>query len=127
MMETMRKKTLKTLILNLGFCALFFLSLMACKKSFNGQFAGTWFSTDPQETLNFISDRVFTKRFYDGLDHTFMYWYTSDSVTIQYSGPDKILVKPTTHAYKLQGDELTIDFTSGCYGFDKRIIEYIKK
>jgi len=46
------------------------------------------------------------------------------SITIQYKGPNEIYVKPTTHPYKLNEDELIIDFTGGCYGFERAILKY---
>ena len=114
----------------LVFSILIGLIMWSCEKESNlpdGKFIGTWISTNTQDNLNFLSDSVFTKQFYDGLDHPFIYSYTYDSITIQYKGPLYILVLPTTHHYEFKEKELLIDFANGCYGFDKKVIKYIRK
>ena len=106
------------------------VSIIACEKESNfpdGRFIGTWVSTDQIDTLIFLSDNDFVKPFYDGINHSFIYSYTNDSITIQYKGPNKILVQPTTHHFELKRKELLIDFTRSCYGFNQKEIEYNKE
>jgi hypothetical protein len=101
--------------------AVFFVVLVSCEKEFepDGRFIGTWeILTPDHDTLLFSDESSFSRKFYDGLLHSFKYSYDSDSITIQYSGPNLILVQPSTHHYEFKNNQLLIDFTNGCYGFE---------
>lgn len=98
--------------------------LFSCEKNneINNSFIGTWrISTPDSDTITFIDGSLFNRKFYDNITHSFKYSYDGDSITIQYSGPNKILVKPTTHYYEFKNDLLNIDFRNGCYGFESKI------
>lgn len=64
----------------------FLISVMiSCAKEFkpDGGFIGTWkILTPTSETLTFKNDSSFTRKFYDGIDHSFKYSYDQDSITI---------------------------------------------
>ena len=89
-------------------------------------FIGTWVSIDNVDTLFFINDKIFTKPGYDKVMHYFNYSYGIDSITIQYKGPNKILVVPSTHSYSLDSSVLSINFSNGCYGFSSKKETFIK-
>ena len=103
-----------------------FLVILSCEKEYNpdGRFIGTWkILTPDNDTIIFKNESSFTRRYYDGIDHSFEYGYDKDSIIIQYKGPDEILVQPSTHFYELKNNELLIDFSNGCYGFNKEIYD----
>jgi hypothetical protein len=103
--------------------------MISCEKGFkpDGGFIGTWkILTPDSDILTFKNESLFTRKFYDGIDHSFKYSYDQDSITIQYSGPNKILIQPSTHHYELKNNELLIDFTNGCYGFESEKYNLIK-
>ena len=83
---------------------------------------GIWKSPDSSYKLEFKTDNDFLR---NG-DH-YNYWLMPDSIKIQYSGILYILIKPTTHSYNLKRNILTIDFRSGCYGFDSEILKFIRE
>ena len=89
-------------------------------------FIGTWVSIDNVDTLFFINDKTFTKPGYDKVMNYFNYSYGIDSITIQYKGPNKIFVVPSTHSYSLDSSVLSINFSNGCYGFSRIIETFIK-
>ena len=74
----------------------------------------------------FIDDHTFKKPFYDQLLHTFEYNYTEDSITIQYAGPNMILVRPSTHHYTLTHSTLIIDLYKVNSGLELVEMEYLK-
>lgn len=118
------KKILIYLILAVSFSV-----LISCENKFisNNQFIGSWrILTPDQDTIIFQNDSSFIRRYYDGANHWFAYSYDQDSITVQYQGPNMIYVRPSTHAYEIKNNELTIDFTNGCYGFDKRVYTLIR-
>jgi hypothetical protein len=81
---------------------------------------GKWKIIVPDsDTLVFSSDS-FTRKFYDGLSHSFKYSIKMDEITIQYNGPMYILIQPSTHKFELDNNQLVIDFTNGCYGFQSK-------
>jgi len=82
----------------------------SCKKDDipDGRFIGTWISEDKVDTLFFIDDDTFKKPHYDWVLHSYAYSYTEDSITIQYAGPNKILLPPTTDHYTLTHSTLII-------------------
>lgn len=113
------KKILKYLLI-----AVSLWIVISCEKDFtpDSRFIGSWkILTPDNDTIVFNNESNFTRKYYDGLNHTFDYSYDNDSITIQYNGPNMILVQPSTHFYELKNNELTIDFSNGCYGFDKQI------
>lgn len=109
--------------------ALFLLMTGACEKNSlpDGRFIGTWIAADKSDTLYFIDDHTFQQPFYDRLLHTFEYSYTEDSITIQYAGPNMVLVRPSTHHYTLTRSTLIIDLRKVNYGFEPILKEYFRK
>jgi len=107
---------------------LFLQVFISCNKDSipDGRFIGTWISEDKTDTMFIIDDYTFKKPFYDRLLHSFEYSYTEDSITIQYAGPNMILVRPSTHHYSLTRSTLTIDFSKVNYGFEQVKKEYLK-
>jgi hypothetical protein len=87
---------------------------------------GTWVSEMTGDTLYFISNHLFNKSLND-IKHTFEYSISSDSIIIQYKGPNKIWVLPTTHYFSLVSKQLTIDFSNGCYGFNSEVETFLKQ
>jgi hypothetical protein len=107
----------------------FLIVLFSCEKDFDsdGRFIGSWKMLTPDtDTLTFKDESSFSRKFYDGLDHSFKYSYDKDSITVQYAGPNKIFVQPSTHHYELKNNVLIVDFTNGCYGFDTKIYNLAK-
>ena len=118
-------------------CGLIFIYLCllsSCQKETllsDGRFIGSWISTELDDTLIFLSDTVFEKPIkfttHVGINHRYIYNYTFNNITIQYLGPHKILVQPSTHHYKLRRNELIINFTNGCYTFERKEIKFIRE
>lgn len=109
--------------------ALLFLQVfIACTKDSlpDGRFIGTWVSEDNADTIIFINDNSFKSPRYDRVMHIFGYSYDNDSITIQYQGPNKILVQPSTHHYSLSNSLLTIDFSKVNYGFERKRFSFKK-
>jgi hypothetical protein len=107
----------------------FFIVLYSCEKDFDtdGRFIGSWEILSPDsDTITFKDESSFSRKFHDGIDHSFNYSYDKDSITIQYAGPNLILVQPTTHHYELKNNVLLVDFSNGCYGFDTKIYNLTK-
>jgi hypothetical protein len=103
------------------------IGVSGCKKDdYNKTLLGPWVSKDLIDTLDFTSNTSFNKM-YSGSPDYFTYRSSKDSITIQYSGKLFIYVVPTTHHFQLIDQELTIDFSNGCYGFRKQIINFTKK
>lgn len=104
------------------------LSMGSCKKDSlpDGRFIGTWITEDKTDTLFFIDDHTFKKPAYDRVLHTFDYSYSEDSITIQYAGPNMILVRSSTHHYTLTHSTLIIDWYKVNYGFEPVKKEYKK-
>ena len=100
-----------------------FLLIFSCEKEniSDNMIFGTWVSTDKADTLHISDNQTFKKSF-----HTFLYSRNIKKITIQYSGPNYILVSPTTHNYSLTYNMLKIDFTNGCYGFRSERITFIR-
>ena len=74
-----------------------------------------------------VNDHTFNKSLHDGIEHTFEYRLSNDSIIIQYKGPDKIMVVPTAHFYRLVSKELVIDFTNFCFGFEPEKKTFLKQ
>ena len=111
------EKILKYILISVSFWV-----IISCEKDFDpdGRFIGDWkILTPANDTIFFKNESSFTRKYHDGLYHSFIYSYDQDSITIQYKGPNKILVQPSTHFYDLKNNELLIDFSNGCYGFSK--------
>ena len=111
-----------------GIFFLFVVVMCTCTEEIplsDGRFPGTWISGEQKDTLIFTSDQFFNKSDpFWGIKHIYEYSYTNVDITIQYKGPNKIYVRPTTHPYELNEDKLINDFTEGCYGFDSAILKY---
>jgi len=107
---------------------LFLQVFMSCNKDSlpDGRFIGTWVSEEKNDTMFIIDDYTFKKPRPDGLLHTYVYSYTEDSITIQYSGPNLVLVRPSTHHYTLTHSTLIIDLYKVNYGFEPVEMEYLK-
>ena len=105
----------------LTFIVIILLTIVACKKNSlpDGQFIGTWISDDKTDTLYFIDDQTFKQTAYDRVLHSYAYSYTEDSITIQYAGPNMILVRPSTHQYTLAHSTLILDLYKVNYGFSQ--------
>jgi hypothetical protein len=96
--------------------------LASCKKDVEVApiLAGKWKVIVPDsDTLVFNSDS-FTRKFYDGITHSYKYSIKNDAITIQYNGPLYILVQPSTHKFELENNQLILDLTNGCYGFQSK-------
>lgn len=100
----------------------------ACKQEMTAEksMSGTWVSESPADTIVFLDSQTFTKSVRSTFFHTFGYSFVNDSITIQYKGPNKILVNPSTHYFSLVGNSLTIDLSNGCYGFENRKMVYVR-
>ena len=100
--------------------------LLSCDKDARTREAllGGWVSADQADTLVFMNEDSFEKNFYPGVMERFLYSVHRDSITVQYSGSLYILVLPTTHYFELEEEALSIDFSSGCFGFPKRKMEF---
>jgi hypothetical protein len=103
------------------------IGVSGCKKNNDYKnLLGNWVSKDLIDTLDFTSDTSFNKM-YSGSPDYFKYELSKDSITIQYSGKLFLYVFPTTHHFQRNDEELTIDFSNGCYGFRKQIINFTRK
>lgn len=107
---------------------LFLQVFISCNKDsiLDGRFIGTWISEDKTDTLFFIDDHTFQQPAYDRVLHSYAYSYTEDSITIQYAGPNMILVRPSTHHYTLTNSTLILDLYKINYGFEPVKKEYKK-
>ncbi len=90
---------------------------------------GIWVSTDKTDTLDFKSQTNFYKSNPYMQNENYDYEILSkDSIKIVYRGKLFIGVEPTSHKYSLDGNEMTIDFTNkSCYGFEGKLITYVKE
>ncbi len=88
---------------------------------------GTWINIEQNDTLIFLTnDRM--DRPHDYYYDWFEYFVTSDSLSLQYSGPDKILLPLINFGYELIGDTLLIDFHQDYYpNFNAGLKRYLKK
>jgi hypothetical protein len=119
----------KILISCLIMIALIFLG---CKKdqgiSNQDQILGTWISVDKIDTLNFVDRTNLWRSDINMYSDHYDYQLINDSIKIGYSGKLYIYVLPTKHRYYLNGNNMSIDFSNRlCYGFDLRVINYIRK
>lgn len=94
----------------------------------------TWISEKHQIRLYFNdADKTLTvypleiKENMDYLNAVYTFSQENGKITLQYKVPNKLLVQPSTHSYSLRDNELTIDFTNGCYGFDKEKYVFVKQ
>jgi hypothetical protein len=112
--------------------ALTIITISGCEKNHTNNyntFLGTWISTDLADTIEFTSDHDLYKMF-SGVNDHYDYSLSRDSILIQYNGmyiPFIYIGIPKNHFYKLNGDELTIDFRPYCYGFYSQVIRFLKK
>ncbi|MFA5648011.1 MAG: hypothetical protein WC951_06850 [Bacteroidales bacterium] len=105
--------------------------LLSCDKDpknpASGIIIGTWISADKSDTLHFVDRESFYKSDINMTYDHYDYELLNDSIKIGYSGSRYILVVPSSHFYKLSGEELTIDFTNKlCYGFGLERVDYYK-
>ena len=110
------------------FTVIMLLVISSCEKNpskNNNGFIGTWISTDLVDTIEFKTEHDLYKNVGIPNDH-FNYSVFGDSITIQYNGVLYILVQPTNHFYKFDGELLTIDLEH-CYGFRNQIISFTRK
>ncbi len=121
------KKLLYTGLAAIAILIMFGLNSCNDPKLPDGRFIGTWISTDLTDTLCFENEAEFIRLRATGFYDYFDYSYTKDSITVAYTGPMKILTRPTTHRYILENGKLMIDFTNECFGFDKKVMNYKKK
>lgn len=108
-------------------CERGFLNKISDYNSLISSFKGTWISDNNADTLVFINDSIFTKSHFDGFESIFYYRIKKDSVTIQYRGPNKILVQPATNYFTLENNRFTIYLSNCAYGFDCVKKVYIKQ
>lgn len=108
---------------------LFLQVFISCNKDSlpDGRFIGIWIAEDKTDTLYFIDDQTFKQTAYDRVLHSYAYSYTEDSITIQYAGPNFVLVRPSTHHYSLSNSLLAIDFSKVNYGFERTLKVFLKK
>lgn len=122
-----RNITIPVLMLCMALCSCQKKELLESEISNSGKLTGTWLCLENSDTLVFIDNHTFIKELEGSLAHTFEYKLGCDSIKIQYKGPNKIYVFPTTHYYILQNNKLSLDFSNGCYGFDKRELTFVKQ
>jgi hypothetical protein len=106
--------------------AISLLMITNCKKSSqnDGTLIGKWISTDMVDTLEFTSDQDLYKMINGVRDH-YSYSLSSDSILITYNGAAMpyIYIGPSKmRFYKLDGNNLTIDFRNAYYGFSNQLI-----
>jgi hypothetical protein len=113
---------MKNLLL-ISYLVLFAAIISSCEKDTTEvrNLVGTWKIVSPENDTVFFSEKTFTKKNHLLFSSFFDYSYTKDSITIRYRGPNKILVQPTTHTYRRYDNEITINLTNGCYGFEQDI------
>jgi hypothetical protein len=118
--------------MNMRFTSLMAILLLqvfiSCNKDSlpDGRFIGTWIAEDKTDTLYFIDDQTFKQTAYDRVLHSYAYSYTEDSITIQYAGPNFVLVRPSTHHYTLNKSTLIIDLYKVNYGFERTLKVFLK-
>lgn len=127
LLNQLNNKHMKRFLYSFASILLFF----SCTKESNNlqteSIIGLWISEDRSDTLDFVDDSTFYKSS-DTLryDH-FDYKLSADTIEIGYSGSLYIHVTPTSHAYYLSDNKLTIDFSNiPCYGFGSGLMSYIK-
>ena len=115
----MRKFTASSILLML------FLIINGCQKEDQAsqKFKGSWVTTDLSDTMIFLTNASIYRphnNYYD----LYGYYFTSDSITIHYTGPDKIFVLPMVSKYLFVQDTLIINYKSNYY---PTIIKGLKK
>ena len=89
---------------------------------------GQWISIDRSDTLRFDGT---TGNMYHSCasarNNQFTYQLSEDSITLTYDGIINEDLLPTTHLYYINGDYLSIDFKKiACFGFSRKVINYIR-
>lgn len=106
------------------------LALISCKKdnetANQTKILDKWVSVDKSDTIEFTDEHNLYKSSLTMRHEHYNYTMYDDSIEIGYEGSLYILIFPTKHKYSFNGNNLTIDFSNGCYGFDKRSITYTK-
>ena len=115
---------LKTFLILLFITALSFLT--GCEKTVTGNdLNGEWVSDTMRDTLYFNDDSNFFHSSENMRYDHYEYSVQGDSLEIGYGGMMMVLVKKTKHRFKLDGDDLMIDFSNEfCFGFPKEKIMY---
>lgn len=78
------------------------------------KFIGEWIFIDDIVTLLFVTNTRFEKS-RTPANALYDYSYTTDSMTIKFAGPEKILVKPLTVKYDFVNDTLEFNFPKEYY------------
>ena len=105
-----------------------FLIFNGCQKDYHSsqRFIGSWVTTDLSDTMIFLTNTSIYRphnNYYD----LYGYSYTTDSITIHYTGPDKILVLPMVSKYLFVQDTLMINYKSNYYPtITKGLKKYLK-
>jgi hypothetical protein len=100
-----------------------------CKKSSapnDSTLLSKWISTDMVDTLEFTTDHDLYKMIHGVKDH-YDYSLVGDSILITYNGvamPYIYLGPSKMRFYKLDVNDLTIDFRNAYYGFSNQIISF---
>ena len=112
---------------------LFASLLISCNKVDVKVLEGTrWLHEKDGKTLYFDKDgkTLYAYEIVSSAHVSFQPWYSysiiDSKITLQYKGPEKLLVQPSIHSIKLKNNELTIDFTNGCHGFEKEVYIFKK-
>ena len=77
-------------------------------------FIGYWVNIELNDTLIFLTN-IKLERPHGYYNDWYEYSYTTDSITIQYSGPDELLLPPIKYGYDFTGDTLIINFHQTYY------------
>ena len=108
------------------------IAISACKKNDNsnsGTLLGEWVSSDLIDTLNFTSEKDSYKNLNGIADH-YTYYIIGDSIKFEYSGilMPYIYIGPSPfYSFKLNNDNLTIDFRPQYMGFRPQSVTFNRK
>ena len=103
--------------------------IVSCDRNpdFENYIYGDWRIIVPDsDTLTFKTNDLFIRVYNDGIEHAFKYRFGTDSVTVQYRGPNKPIVQATSHRCFINQNEMVIDFSNGCYGFNSQEYKFLK-
>ena len=90
-------------------------------------FIGYWINIKQNDTLIFLTNERL-ERPYGYYNDWYDYSITSDSISLQYSGPDKLLVPEINFGYDFKGDTLLINYHQNYYpNFTIGLKKYLKK
>ena len=77
-------------------------------------FIGYWINVEQNDTLIFLTNERL-ERPHGYYNDWYNYSITSDSIRLQYSGPDKLLVPEINFSYDFKGDTLLINYHKNYY------------